>query len=46
MKVIACISAALLIVSLAGCQKEVREIRGHGEEPVLAQMGTAEANAQ
>ena len=37
MKIIACISAALLIMSIAGCQKEVKEIRGHGDGPTLAQ---------
>ena len=37
MKIIACVSAALFIMSLVGCQKEIKEIRGHGDQPVLAQ---------
>ena len=38
MKIIACISAALMIISIAGCQKEVKEIRGHGDGQTLAQV--------
>jgi hypothetical protein len=37
MKLTACVILAALLFLVVGCQKEIKEIRGNGRQPVLAQ---------